>query len=73
VGRYFARYGERQGWKAWAGVVEGQPAVLMQQAERSDGQPDYFVVLSWSGQQVSTIRDFFFARYAIADAEHYAL
>jgi hypothetical protein len=46
---------------------------LMQQDERPDGQPDYFVVLSWSVQRVSTIRDFFFARYAIADAEHYSL
>jgi hypothetical protein len=55
------------------GVVEGPPAVLMQQDERSDGQPDYFVVLSWSGQQVSRIQDFFFARYALADAEHYSL
>jgi len=73
VGRYFARYGEIQGWKAWPGVVEGKPAVLMQQDERSDGQPDYFVVLTWSGQQVSSIQDFFFARYAIADAEHYSL
>jgi RNA polymerase sigma-70 factor, ECF subfamily len=73
VGNYFARYGERQGWKAWPGVVEGRPAVLMQQNERSDAQPDYFVLLAWSGQRVSTIRDFFFARYAIADAEHYSL
>ena len=73
VGEYFGQYGLRQGWKAWPGVVEGRPAVLMQQHERSDGQPDYFVVLAWSGQRVSTIRDFFFARYAIADAEHYSL
>jgi RNA polymerase sigma-70 factor (ECF subfamily) len=73
VGNYFARYGERQGWKAWPGVVEGRPAMLMQQQERSDGRPDYFVVLAWSGRRVSMIRDFFFARYAIADAEHYSL
>jgi len=73
VGEYFGQYGLRQGWTAWPGVVEGRPAVLMQQHERSDGQPDYFVVLAWAGQRVSTIRDFFFARYAIADAEHYAL
>jgi RNA polymerase sigma-70 factor, ECF subfamily len=73
VGNYFARYGDRQGWRAWPGVVEGRPAVLMQQQERSDGQPDYFVVLAWSGRRVSMIRDFFFARYAIADAEHYSL
>lgn len=73
VGRYFARYGQKQGWRAWPGVVEGQPAVMMQQEVRADGQPDYFVILSWSGGQVATIRDFFFARYATADAEHYSL
>ena len=73
VGSYFARYGERLGWKAWPGVVEGRPAVLIQQQERSDARPDYFVVLAWSGRCVSRIRDFFYARYAIADAEHYAL
>ena len=73
VGEYFARYGQMQGWKAWPGVVEGRPGVLIQQHERSDGRPDYFVVLAWAGQRVSTIRDFFFARYAIADAEHYSL
>jgi len=73
VGRYFARYGEMQGWRAWPGVVEGRPAVLMQQDERPDGQPDYFVVVAWSGRRVSSIQDFFHARYAIADAEHYSL
>jgi RNA polymerase sigma-70 factor, ECF subfamily len=62
-----------QGWRAWPGVVEGRPAVLMQQDERADWRPDYFVVLAWSDSQVSTIRDVFFARYAIADAEHYSL
>lgn len=73
VGRYFVRYGERQGWRAWPGVVEGRPAVLMQQDGRCDERPDYFVVLSWSEQRVSSIQDFFFARYAVADAELYSL
>jgi RNA polymerase sigma-70 factor, ECF subfamily len=73
VGRYFARYGEKQGWRAWPGVVEGRPAVMMQQEVRADGRPDYFVILTWSGGQVATIQDFFFARYATADAEHYSL
>jgi RNA polymerase sigma-70 factor, ECF subfamily len=73
VGRYFARYEQRQGWRAWPGVVEGRPAVLVQERGRSDERPDYFVVLAWSGECVSMIRDFFFARYAIADAEHYSL
>lgn len=73
VGEYFARYGQTQGWRAWPGVVEGRPAVLIQQHERSDGRPDYFVVLGWVGQNVSTIRDFLFARYAMHDAEHSSL
>jgi len=42
----------------------------MQQDECSDGRPDYFVVLSWTDQRVSSIQDYFYARYAIADAEH---
>ena len=70
VGEYFARYRQAQGWRAWPGLVEGRPAVLIQQGERSDERPDYFVVLGWSGDRVSTIRDFLFARYVAADAEH---
>ena len=73
VGRYFARYGQKQGWLAWPGVVEGRAAVMMQQEGRADDRPDYFVILSWSGEQVATIRDFFYARYATADAKHYSL
>jgi RNA polymerase sigma-70 factor, ECF subfamily len=73
VSRYFARYDQMPGWKAWPGVVEGRPALLVQQDERPDERPDYFVVLALSGRCVSSIRDFFFARYAIADAEYYLL
>jgi RNA polymerase sigma-70 factor (ECF subfamily) len=49
--------------------VEGRPAVLIRQQERLDGRADYFVILGWSGEHVSTIRDFVFARYVMADAE----
>ena len=73
VAEYFGRYGQTQGWRAWPGLVEGRPAVLIQQHERSDVRPDYFVVLGWSGERVSTIRDFLFARYVLADAEHSSL
>lgn len=73
VAEYFGRYGQTQGWRAWPGLVEGRPAVLIQQHERSDARPDYFVVLGWSGERVSTIRDFLFARYVLADAEHSSL
>ncbi|MDB5957714.1 sigma-70 family RNA polymerase sigma factor [Ramlibacter sp.] len=68
-GEYFARYGQIEGWTARPGVVEGRPAVLIRQHERLDGRADYFVILGWSGEHVSTIRDFVFARYVMADAE----
>jgi RNA polymerase sigma-70 factor (ECF subfamily) len=73
VGEYFGRYGQVPGWRAWPGVVEGRPAVLMQNPARADARPDYFVVLSWSGDRVATIRDFLFARYAMDDAAWAAL
>lgn len=73
VGEYFTQYGRMQGWKAWPGVVEGRPAVLMQQAERADAQPDYFVLLDLSSEQVTAIQDFYYARYAVADAAPRAL
>lgn len=60
VGEYFARYRQAQGWRAWPGVVEGRSAVLMQNGERASARPDYFVVLGWSGDCTSTIRDFLF-------------
>jgi RNA polymerase sigma-70 factor (ECF subfamily) len=69
VGRYFTRYGEAPSWRAWPGLVEGRPALLMQHPARDDATPDYFVVLGWSGDRVATIRDFLFARYAMADAD----
>lgn len=73
VGEYFARYQQAQGWRARPGVVEGRAAVLIQQGERTNAEPDYFVVLGWSGDRVSTIRDFLFARYVTTVAEHSSL
>ena len=69
VGETFARYGQTCDWRAWAGQVEGQPAVLVQQGHRGDERPDYFVVLGWADDRVLTLRDFLFARYVVADAE----
>ncbi|SDC71602.1 RNA polymerase, sigma subunit, ECF family [Massilia sp. PDC64] len=69
VGEYFTRYGQAPGWKAWAGIVEGRPAVLI----RSDGQPDYFAVLAWSDGRVATIRDFLFARYVMDESCHFTV
>lgn len=74
VGEYFTRYKQAPGWRAWPGLVEGRPAVLIQQQALAEPRrPDYFVVLDWSGERVSAIRDFLFARYVMADVEHASL
>jgi RNA polymerase sigma-70 factor (ECF subfamily) len=70
VGEYFGRYGQRNDWFAFSGVVEGRPAVLMRQFDRPDGEPDYFVVLGVSDGRIATIRDFLFARYVMKNANY---
>jgi RNA polymerase sigma-70 factor (ECF subfamily) len=73
VGEYFTRYGQSQGWTAWPGLVEGRPAVLIRQPGGAEARPDYFVVLGWADGCVASIRDFLFARYAMADAAYVSL
>jgi RNA polymerase sigma-70 factor (ECF subfamily) len=73
VGEYFTRYGQSPGWTAQAGIVEGRPAVLIRQPGGAAAQPDYFVVLDWSGARVAAIRDFLFARYVMHDCCHFAV
>jgi RNA polymerase sigma-70 factor (ECF subfamily) len=68
VGEYFTRYGQSPGWTAWPGLVEGRAAVLIRQPDGVAGRPDYFVVLDWENERVASIRDFLFARHAMADA-----
>ncbi len=70
VGEYFGRYGQRNDWFAFSGVVEGRPAVLMRQFDGPDGEPDYFVVLGVSDGRIATIRDFLFARYVMKNANY---
>ena len=73
VGEYFTRYGQSPGWTAWPGLVEGRPAVLIRQPGGAEARPDYFVVLGWADGRVASIRDFLFARYAMADAAYVSL
>src|SRR5262249_35288900 len=63
---YFGNYATRDDWRFVPGFVDRQPALLV--CERP-GQPAYFVVLKWAGDQVSGIRDFRHARYALESAE----
>jgi RNA polymerase sigma-70 factor (ECF subfamily) len=72
VSVYFTNYAKIPDWRVVAGTVEGRPAALVHLSDgTSEGladQPAYFVLLEWADGQLVHIRDFHFARYAVADA-----
>jgi RNA polymerase sigma-70 factor (ECF subfamily) len=51
------------------GLVEGRPAVLVNDPADPSGIPLYFVLVEWAGENVLKIRDFRYARYVMGDAE----
>ena len=69
VGAYFGNYASHSNWRFAAALVDGQPAIIVQDPDDPDGRPRYFVVLGWAGDKLVTIRDFVFARYALDGAE----
>ncbi|WP_342635389.1 sigma-70 family RNA polymerase sigma factor [Rhizobium vallis] len=66
---YFTNYGARPHWRLLAGFVDGRPAALVYDGEDPDERIKYFVLLEWTGDQVTSIRDFVFARYAMEGAD----
>jgi RNA polymerase sigma-70 factor (ECF subfamily) len=69
VGSYFHNYGGVRDWRMVPGVVDGRAAVLVVDPEDPESRPFYFVVLQWTGEKLSMIRDFRYARYALDGAE----
>jgi RNA polymerase sigma-70 factor (ECF subfamily) len=67
VQNYFGRYRDQKDWLLQPGLLEGRPAVIVQDA--LSRKTLYFVLLAWAGEQVSDIRDFRYARYAMEGAE----
>jgi RNA polymerase sigma-70 factor (ECF subfamily) len=66
VGEYYGRYAAAADqWAYAAGVVDGQPAILVFDRKVSLTAPAYFVALSFKGDHVVAIHDFLFARYAM--------
>lgn len=66
---YFGNYGRLGGWHLVPGLVDRRPALLAYDPDDLGGQPLYFVVLEWTGNSVSAIRDFRYARYAMEGVE----
>jgi RNA polymerase sigma-70 factor, ECF subfamily len=66
---YFGNYGRLGGWRLVPGMVDRRPALLAFDPDDMLGTPIYFVVLEWAGDQVVSICDFRYARYAMEGAE----
>lgn len=67
VGKYFTKYGGRDGWRLAVGSVDGRPAILSH--ENNSPTPTNFILLEWRGGEIVRIRDFYFAPYVTQAAE----
>ena len=70
VSRYFGNYAKIDDWHLVPGTMDGQPAILVFDPNAPDAPPKYFVLLSWQGDKVATIRDFRHAPYVLDGAEY---
>ena len=70
VSRYFGNYAKIDDWHLVPGMMDGQPAILVFDPNAQGAPPKYFVLLSWQGDKVATIRDFRHAPYVIDGAEY---
>ena len=64
IARYFTRYAEETKWRFALGAVEGRPAMLVFDSGR-DGETGAFRSDRLAESQISAIRDFLFAPYAL--------
>ncbi|MEA2874150.1 MAG: hypothetical protein QOH67_4126 [Hyphomicrobiales bacterium] len=72
VNTYFGNYGKIHDWQLVPGFVDRRPAILVRRPD-DPGRPAYFILLEWTGDAVTNIRDFRHARYAVEGAEFHAL
>ena len=70
---YFENYGRLQDWHLVAAMVDRRPAVLVRDPRDPLRETLYFIVLDWAADQLVSIRDFRYARYATEGAELIAL
>ena len=69
VGNYFSNYAGKADWRLTIGAVERRPAILVFNPQHAGAGPDYFVLLDWIDDELTAIRDFRYARYAMDGAE----
>jgi RNA polymerase sigma-70 factor (ECF subfamily) len=69
VARYFHNYADVNDWHFVPGLVDLRPALLVRDPSHPSAAPTYFILLQWTGDKLTSIRDFRHARYAIEGAE----
>lgn len=62
---YFTRYAEVAKWRFALGAIEGQPAMLVFDGTGPMESPTHFVLIEWSDDLITGIRDFLFAPYVL--------
>ncbi len=65
---YFYNYKQSDDWHLALGTVEGRPAILVYDPHTAPTHPLYFMLVSWQGTHVSSIRDYRYARHVLQDA-----
>ena len=73
VGGCFDNYARLSDWQLVPGLVDRRPAALVRNALIPSAAATYFILLAWAGDRLVGIRDFRFARYAIAGAEIFVM
>jgi RNA polymerase sigma-70 factor (ECF subfamily) len=68
VSQYFHNYAQVDDWQLALGIVEGHPAILVYDPRHGSPQLASFMLIEWDSSQVSSIRDYRYARYVLADA-----
>ncbi len=68
IAPYFTRYAEETKWRFVLGAVEGRPAMLVFESGAME-KPAHFVLVDWRNDQISAIRDFLFAPYALESVD----
>jgi RNA polymerase sigma-70 factor (ECF subfamily) len=68
IAPYFTGYAKETRWRFAFGAVEGRPAMLVFDSGSVE-MPAHFVLVDWRNDQISKIRDFLFAPYALESVD----
>jgi len=69
VGNYYTNYQQKTDWHSQAGIVDGQPALLVFCEKGSKQPPNYFILLDFDRDKLAAIRDFRYAGYVMKNSQ----